>query len=61
MAQNEAVKHAQKVEQVIDLYIEEPQQASVKAMLDSIGEQYFTAPASTRKDLGYAYPGGLLA
>ena len=40
----------------------EPRRRLVKEMLDgSVGLAYFTAPASTRDDYHYAFPGGLVA
>ena len=56
---SDASKNIEKVQQIVNTYVEESRQDSVAALLEAIGDQYFTAPASTRKDVGYAYPGGL--
>jgi len=58
---NEIVsQQIEKVMKIIDTYIDDNRRQAVKDMIESIGEQYFTAPVSTRTELGGAHPGGLV-
>mgnify|MGYP003132331606 CR=1 FL=1 len=58
MSKTDIVKNAEKVNKIVDIYLKEKQDP-IQRILDTVGEQWFSAPANTRTELGYAYTGGL--
>lgn len=53
-------KNIEKVNKLIDCFSDMDRKNKVKKMLDGpVGEEYFTAPASSRSDFHSSYPGGL--
>lgn len=55
-------KNIKFIEEVIGLVVSSPRKESVVKMLESVtGELYFAAPASSKTEYHYAWPGGLVA
>lgn len=48
-----------RITQLIEKYIPEPRKTKINKMFEEIGEFYFTAPASSKKEYHSAFDGGL--
>lgn len=58
----EKIEHYFEMVNSIISLLPEPKQARVREMMDGpVGEQFMTAPASTRRMFHYAFPAGLVA
>jgi|19_taG_2_1085344.scaffolds.fasta_scaffold00076_40 hypothetical protein len=53
-------KYIEFVEGLIEKHFEGDRKEKIKAMLEEIGDRYFTAPAASRTDHHSCYPGGLV-
>jgi len=60
MDQQTVLQNTEKITKIIDTYMDDARRQAVLDMLEDIGDQYFTAPTSTRKDVGGAFNGGLV-
>jgi hypothetical protein len=58
LSEDEIIKNAKIVEKIIDGF-KSPRRELVKKMFSEIGTQFFTSPASSRKDFHGCFSGGL--
>lgn len=61
LSDEEVLKNTELIQKLIETF-PEPRQSLVKGMLsEKFGDFYFTAPASSREEYHYCFPGGLAA